>query len=254
MDRCFRSFKALMRSLAATLLVTAAAMGSPKSDDRLPARDSTESLVVTGVEDPELRAWFDRLSEPSSDVAVLTRISGVLEQSHRVSSPPGVRPRWIEEWFVRQSDGSTVALAIPVASDETEFEASRAGTRVACEGLEVGRLAVTGRDGIAREWPLFVARSVPGGGPVGGGGGVSGIVAATLIAGAGWLFLRRRAAVRSGRDARVKRVRSEVAADDRSVVSNSNLPQDPAEAMAVLADLTEEESSDGTSPSAGSQS
>lgn len=238
----------------ATLLVTVAAMGSSKIDDRLPARDSIESLVVTGVEDPKLRAWFERLSEASSGLAALTRIGGVLEQSHRVSSPPGVRPRWIEEWFVRQPDGSTVALAIPVASEETKFETSRDGVRVACEGLEVGRLAVTGRDGIAREWPLFVARPVPGVGSVGGTGGVSGIVAATLVAGAGWLFLRRRAAVRAGHDAKVKPVRSEVGADDPSVVSNSNLPQDPAEAMAVLADMAEEEASDGTIPSAGSQS
>ena len=250
MHRSSRCFKTLVGSLVVTL----AAMGSSNHDDRLPERDSSQLLVVTGVDDPKLRPWFERISAESVESGEITRISGVLEQSHRVSSPPGVRPRWIEEWFVRQSDGTTVAVAIPETSDEVDSVRPSGGARVACDALEIGRLAVTGRDGIAREWPLFVARPVIQVGSEAGAGGVAGIVAATLMAGAGWLFLRRRAAVRSGRGPRLNLARSERETDEPSVLSPSDLPKDPADAMAVLANLTEEESSDETSPSAGSQS
>ena len=255
MNRSSR-LRTLTITLATTLLASVTVVGSAPSDDRLPPRGPDESLTVDGVEDPSLRPWFTRLHAEASEAVTTTRISGILEQSHRASAPPGVQPRWIEEWFVRRDEGDTVALAIPVMSDELlEAATPRDGMRVACEGLEVGRLAVTGRDGIAREWPLFVARRsnlVADGS--GGMGGVAGIVAATLMAGAGWLFLRRRAVTRATVNDGLLRSRTRAEAAGQSGDLEPDLPRDPADAMAVLAKRTEEECSDGRSPSQGSQS
>ncbi|MAD78891.1 MAG: hypothetical protein CMJ51_05915 [Planctomycetaceae bacterium] len=243
-------------TLATTLLASVTVVGSVPSDDRLPPRGPDESLTVEGVEDPSLRPWFKRLHTEASEAGTTIRISGILEQSHRVSAPPGVQPRWIEEWFVRRDEGDTVALAIPVMPDGLiESATPRDGMRIACEGLEVGRLAVTGRDGIAREWPLFVARraSLVADGS-GGMGGVAGIVAATLMAGAGWLFLRRRAATRATMNDGLLRSRTRAEAAGQHGDLEPDLPRDPADAMAVLAKRTEEECSDGRSPSQRSQS
>ena len=252
----FSRLQTLTTTLAITLLASVTVVGSAPSDDRLPPRSPDESLTVQGVEDPSLRPWFRRLQAEASEAVRTTRISGILEQSHRVSAPPGVQPRWIEEWFVRRDEGDTVALAIPDISDGLfAAETPREGMRVACEGLEVGRLAVTGRDGIAREWPLFVARrsSLVASGS-GGMGGVAGIVAATLMAGAGWLFLRRRAAARATVNDGLVRSRTRLEEDGQPGDLEPDLPRDPADAMAVLAKRTEEECSDGRSPSQRSQS
>ena len=91
----------------------------------------------------------------------------------------------------------------------------------------MGTLEAETRDGLTRQWPLFVGRPRPGGATSSAG---LAVVGATLLAAATWLLIRRRLA--GGRNASGQPViPSHVKEPDPPM----DLPGDPADALAVLA-------------------
>lgn len=177
-----------------------------------------DALVVDRVDDPRV---VDRLLAVGGDGA---RLRGRLLQSNdwRIFDAEGIDS--IAEWFVERSDGSVVAVAIAGDSESGQgSRAVRAGQMVEVAATPVGTLESKARDGVVRRWPLFVGRPSPMAAP---SGGAAAVVAGTVLLAGIWWIVRR--IVRRPREIPTRFTHAE-AAD-----SPMDLPEDPAEAMAVL--------------------
>lgn len=181
--------------------------------------------TVREVDDPRIaKVVVDALSGPGE-----TLLSGTLLQSATNPGPPGTEVAAIEEWFVETSEGRVVAIAVPLGPGESGElgGADRGGRRVRLEVRPAGTLEAEARDGEMRRWPLFVGRPLPAE-PVSSAGAA--VVAATLLAAGGWFLIRRRLASRSGGRGQPV-IRSHAGEPEPPM----DLPEDPADALAVLA-------------------
>lgn len=217
-------------------------MGAAWADDRLPDRRNGPDLTIAEVTDPRL---LELVPTVDLDGPTSVPVRGRVAQVHRAAAPPSAGMGAIEEWFITDSEGNTLVLAVPIVDSATAAVGSP-GARVSGRGVLVGTLSAVGRDGARRSWPLYLGRLDPlTGAPW--SGGVASVVAATVLAAGGWLLLRRRLA-RSVRTPSIGGKREVL--DGPDAVSGPELPSDPADAMAMLADLAEEGDSGPSDPKA----
>ena len=121
------------------------------SDASFPVVDRVTSPAINQAWNrlQELVALAARLDQPS-----LMGLSGTLEQASVVARPLVEGGGGVGEWFIRTSDGSTIACAV----QEPPTPSPSPGTIVELVGFPAGMLEATGRDGVVRSWPLFTSR------------------------------------------------------------------------------------------------
>ncbi len=208
--------------LAGLVLLSPELSASEPPPTTLPDRSGP---TVREVDDPRLAEVVVAAFASSGDSVIL----GTLLQSASRPGPPGSDIASIEEWFVESADGRVLAIAVPLAADETMRLGGegRRGTRVRLEGRPVGTLEAESRDGLIRRWPLFVGRPRPSEATSSAG---LAVIGATLLAAATWLLIRRRLA--GGPKGPGQPVIPSHAEEPDPPM---DLPGDPADALAVLA-------------------
>lgn len=177
--------------------------------------------------------WLTWLVDPDPHRGTLVRVTGRLELATAFPWPVAGRPDAprLAEWFVRpDAEGEAPSAgAIQVwVIDPPALPPDRAPRRVEVVGRFLRVTELEGRDGIARGFPTIVGIAVPAAeAPSRWGAGA--IVAITVVAMIPIVIWLRRLAKRPLRPTRLAPT-SEDPADDR----RRDLPQDPAEALAVL--------------------
>lgn len=200
------------------------------SDASFPVVDRVTSPAINQAWNrlQELVALAARLDQPS-----LMGLSGTLEQASVVARPLVEGGGGVGEWFIRTSDGSTIACAV----QEPPTPSPSPGTIVELVGFPAGMLEATGRDGVVRSWPLFTSRFTGVVTAPSGGSPLPYIVGGVLLLLAAWMVLviRTRRLVRGVTPVPARAVEAAEALE-------ADLPKDPAEAMSVLAARHESES------------
>ncbi|MCP4836643.1 MAG: hypothetical protein GY895_17975 [Phycisphaera sp.] len=206
--------------------------------------------TVDRVTSSEIEAGWDRLHELVAlatrlDQPALVGLSGTLEQASDVIRPFAEGGGVVGEWFIRTPDGTTIACAV----EEPPAPSPVAGTVVELVGFPAGMLEATGRDGVGRTWPLFVARFSGVAAMPSGGSPLPYIVGGVLLLLAAWMVLvvRTRRLVRGDAVVTPRTIEAMEAAEE----FETGLPEDPAEAMSVLAARNENQSESNATESRG---
>lgn len=220
--RSFMLVASMALLFAGTTLVSPGMAASEPPSAELPDRTGP---TVREIDDPRLAEFvLDAFSSPGESTIV-----GTLLQSASRPGPPGSDVAAVEEWFVETKDGRVLAIAVPLAVDESTRLGGeeRRGSLVRLEGRPVGTLEAESRDGLVRRWPLFAGRPVPAASASSAGVAV---VAATLAAAAIWFLIRRGVAGRRGTPGQPT-----IPSHAEEPEPPMDLPGDPADALAVLA-------------------
>lgn len=237
--------------LLLALLVMSAVVPRPASAGAVDDAAVEDSfLTVDRVTSPAIEEGWDRLHELVAlatrlDQPTLVGLSGTLEQASVVIRPLAEGGGGIGEWFIRTPDGTTIACAV----EEPPNPSPVAGTIVELVGFPAGMLEATGRDGVGRTWPLFVARFSGVAAMPSGGSPLPYIVGGVLVLLAAWMVLvvRTRRLVRG---ASVAPLRTTEATEGTEGME-TELPEDPAEAMSMLAARHEDQSESNSMESRG---
>lgn len=171
--------------------------------------------------------WSEVLADPDRFRGELLEASGRLEQQDPVRTP-GVRDGGVLEWFIRTEDGAGGVVVQAFVPAEA-VGGARTGRSVAVIGRLLRRTDLEGRDGTVRPFATIVGVPLS---PIASGttpsaGWIVGLATLALLPIA--LLLRRAARRARGRRPAIHR------SEDEEVPRRHDLPEDPAEALDVLA-------------------
>lgn len=181
-------------------------------------------------------AWGEWLVEPDPHRGKLVRLRGRLEQETLFEWPAArggePSPR-LAEWFIRLDAASGEEQSPPTVQcwvvDPPPSEAGRGPRQVEVAGRFLRVTEERSRDGVSRRWHTFVGVEVVAE-PRPASSGAAWVVGALVVAMLPLLLWLRRLsrAGRGGMAARLDR------GEDSPMPARSDLPEDPAEALAVL--------------------